>query len=194
MHDDDVMSMMGPNQTVPWTQMTVLAFCVILTTQKFVDENRALFLVEKQEQLDCQKRIERGSGVTENIKSPSTKSGFKSQAGSYKEYERGNSQALESFQTPRCGVCRITRILESGGNALLVGVGGSGRQSSASLAAYICNLHLHQPTLHSEYDIQDFKNKPKEPRTWNHYKPKKRNIARVEKTIVVSRAVTGLGQ
>ncbi|KAF8787223.1 Dynein beta chain like protein [Argiope bruennichi] len=54
-------------------------------------------------------------------------------------------------------ICRITRILESGGNALLVGVGGSGRQSSASLAAYICNLHLHQPTLHSEYDIQDFK-------------------------------------
>ncbi|GIY35616.1 dynein beta chain, ciliary [Caerostris darwini] len=54
-------------------------------------------------------------------------------------------------------ICRITRILESGGNALLVGVGGSGRQSSAALAAYICNLHLHQPTLHSEYDIQDFK-------------------------------------
>ncbi|XP_042895579.2 dynein beta chain, ciliary [Parasteatoda tepidariorum] len=54
-------------------------------------------------------------------------------------------------------ICRITRILESGGNALLIGVGGSGRQSSASLAAYICNLHLYQPTLHSDYDIQDFK-------------------------------------
>ncbi|PRD26226.1 UNVERIFIED_CONTAM: Solute carrier family 35 member F4 [Trichonephila clavipes] len=27
---DDVVSMMGPNQTVPWAQMTVLAICLIL--------------------------------------------------------------------------------------------------------------------------------------------------------------------
>ncbi|XP_054720541.1 dynein axonemal heavy chain 11-like [Uloborus diversus] len=64
---------------------------------------------------------------------------------------------LVLFQDAVHHVCRITRILESGGNALLIGVGGSGRQSLASLAAYICNLHLHQPTLHSDYDVQDFK-------------------------------------
>ena len=54
--------------------------------------------------------------------------------------------------------CRINRILESPrGNALLVGVGGSGKQSLARLAAYISSLEVYQITLRKGYGIPDLK-------------------------------------
>jgi dynein heavy chain, axonemal len=53
---------------------------------------------------------------------------------------------------------RINRILESPrGSALLVGVGGSGKQSLARLAAFISSLEVHQIQLKKGYGVQDLK-------------------------------------
>ena len=49
-------------------------------------------------------------------------------------------------------VSRISRILtNAGGNALLVGVGGSGRQSVARLAASICDFEVKQIEISKQY-------------------------------------------
>lgn len=53
---------------------------------------------------------------------------------------------------------RINRILESPrGSALLVGVGGSGKQSLSRLAAFISSLEVAQIQLKKGYSIPDLK-------------------------------------
>ena len=55
-------------------------------------------------------------------------------------------------------VTRITRIISfPGGNALLVGVGGSGKQSLSKLAAYICHFETSQISITSDYGVNDLK-------------------------------------
>lgn len=62
------------------------------------------------------------------------------------------------FEDAVAHICRINRILESPrGNALLVGVGGSGKQSLSRLAAYISVLDVFQITLKKGYGIPDLK-------------------------------------
>ncbi|XP_042331037.1 dynein axonemal heavy chain 11-like isoform X2 [Sceloporus undulatus] len=72
--------------------------------------------------------------------------------------ELNASMNLVLFEDAIQHVCRISRILESSrGYALLIGVGGSGKQSLSRLAAYIGSLEVFQITLKKDYTIQDLK-------------------------------------
>ncbi|XP_075248756.1 dynein beta chain, ciliary-like isoform X2 [Convolutriloba macropyga] len=74
-------------------------------------------------------------------------------------YNEMNAQMnLVLFEDAMSHVARINRILEAPrGNALLVGVGGSGKQSLARLSAFISSLEVFQVTLRKGYSVTDLK-------------------------------------
>ncbi|XP_074840744.1 dynein axonemal heavy chain 11 isoform X2 [Carettochelys insculpta] len=75
---------------------------------------------------------------------------------SYNEFNA--SMNLVLFEHAMQHVCRISRILEAPrGYALLIGVGGSGKQSLSRLAAYISSFDVFQITLKKGYGIQDLR-------------------------------------
>ncbi|NXH48679.1 DYH9 protein, partial [Dicaeum eximium] len=75
---------------------------------------------------------------------------------SYNEVNAAMNLVL--FEDAMCHVCRISRVLEAPrGNMLLVGVGGSGKQSLTRLAAFLSSLEVFQITLRKGYGTPDLK-------------------------------------
>lgn len=76
-----------------------------------------------------------------------------------REYNDTNPMMdLVLFEDAMGHICRICRIISSdGGHALLVGVGGSGKQSLSKLASFICMYITKSIMISSSYGMNDLK-------------------------------------
>lgn len=76
-----------------------------------------------------------------------------------REYNETNATMdLVLFEDAMKHIARIVRVvMNSGGHALLVGVGGSGKQSLSRLSAFICGFKVVQIVISSTYGINDLK-------------------------------------
>lgn len=71
---------------------------------------------------------------------------------------QGSTECFHCHRDALLHVCRVHRILsQPRGNALLVGVGGSGRKSLARLAAYIGELKVFSIEITNTYRLQEFR-------------------------------------
>ena len=75
------------------------------------------------------------------------------------EYNDSNAAMdLVLFQQAMEHICRISRIIDQPcGNALLIGVGGSGKQSLAKLASFILGYDVYRIMVSTNYSINDLK-------------------------------------
>ena len=71
------------------------------------------------------------------------------------QYAMCQSSCDHGFLFPVCRVVRVIRQLR--GNMLLIGVGGSGRQSLSRLASYIISYNVFQIEVTRHYRLQEFR-------------------------------------
>lgn len=65
---------------------------------------------------------------------------------------------LVLFEQAMEHIVRICRIISApGGNAMLIGVGGSGKQSLSKLSASICGYDIRQLSVTSKFTVMDLK-------------------------------------
>lgn len=66
--------------------------------------------------------------------------------------------ALYLFAKACLHVARVSRVLQqAGGHAMLIGVGGSGKQSLAKLAVFMAELAPMTIVISKSYSLNDFK-------------------------------------